>query len=660
MKLITEKGELALPADFQFDIEENNPFFSQEGTQSIPATLPMTADTARKLEFIQRPNNRNRAMRKMKCTLKAGIIHKYGTLVIDSSEGTSITGAIMLNESTLYSSIKDTSLKEIFADTVRTDYKTVTEWYYHLVKVYRGEISDDFALFPVATNKTDNGYNIINQPDPEKTTEAHLLYDSRQIYYKDGYATVPLGFGISPFLYLYKVIEIIFEHYGYTVTDNPFKTDALLSKIVLLNNCTDTIVKKKIDYSQLVPDCTVSEFIEFLQNKFHAAASVNAEAMTVSIKLFEDCLKMAPEVKLTQWAEKTFKTTYQERKALVLSGDAVDDYPPAAETFNKLVEKYSALSTIYETQNAVRKKYYFRPATMEYYDTTLTETWEDVKSLIGGSNFALKMAEGIEEEKIEFSDLFFRMITHSIGQNAEIMMPYIGEAIYNNTLFNGEKVESSEQKIMICYAAGQASTRDGYLNYYYGTASKYDNLGYEKFAYSLYTQDIYKRFWSGYAKLLLNQDASFTTKIRYPLPKIASMDITAPVSFQGMPVMITSRNIQLGENITYGDTAMMPLKLYEPTIEYTEGKFSTPVYVWQVCNDLEKVLNNFSFTSYEITGFVEPGEFASLTPPTEEEYLSGDRCHEIIKEYAFSYTKGSHAVEYGTIEVTWWVEAIWP
>ena len=34
MKLITEKGELALPADFQFDIEENNPFFSQEGAQS--------------------------------------------------------------------------------------------------------------------------------------------------------------------------------------------------------------------------------------------------------------------------------------------------------------------------------------------------------------------------------------------------------------------------------------------------------------------------------------------------------------------------------------------------------------------------------------------------------------------------------------------------
>lgn len=115
MKLITEKGELALPADFQFDIEENNPFFSQEGAQSIPATLPLTPDTARKLEFIQRPNGRNRTMRKIKCTLKCGIIHKHGTLVIDSTEGTSLTGSIMLNESELYSSIKDTTLKEIFS-----------------------------------------------------------------------------------------------------------------------------------------------------------------------------------------------------------------------------------------------------------------------------------------------------------------------------------------------------------------------------------------------------------------------------------------------------------------------------------------------------------------------------------------------------------------
>lgn len=659
MKLITDKGELALPVDFQFDIEENNPFFSQEGAQSIPATLPLTQDTARKLGFIQRPNIKSRALRKINCTLQADVIHKHGKLVIESIEGSSITGAIMLNESELYSSIKDTTLKEIFANHIRTDHYSVAQWYYYLLKVYKGDVTDDFTLFPVATNKTDKGYNIINCPDPEQRENHHLIYASRQIYYKDGYATVPEGFGISPFLWLYRVIEIIFQHYGYTVKDNKFRTDTLLSKIVLLNNCADAIVKKRLDYSHLVPDCTVSEFIEFLQNKFHAAVVVNPEAKSIDVKLFEDCISLSPSDDLTGYSEKSFKTTFIDRKALHLSGKSIDDYPAAAETYNDLVGKYSAFNLINETQAAYQKQYYFRKATMEYYDTTLTETWEDVKSLIGGSNFSLKAAEGVEEEKIEFSDTFFRMIIHSVGEKADILMPYIGEAIYNNTLFNGEKVDSEDQQILICYAAGAATSRTDYLPYFYGTAGKYDNLGNEKFAYSLYTQDIFARFWQKYAALLLNQTATYTATVRYPLPQIVRLDITTPKTFHGVPVMITSRNIQIGDKITYGETALLPLRLYEPVQQYEQAQLKAPNYEWVVYNDLEKVLSNFSFDTYEIRDFAEPAEYASLEPPTEEEYLSGDRCHEVIKEYAFTYTKGSNVIHPGTIDVTWWVQAIW-
>lgn len=659
MKLITEKGELALPADFQFDIEENNPFFSQEGAQSIPATLPLTPDTARKLEFIQRPNGRNRTMRKIKCTLKCGIIHKHGTLVIDSTEGTSLTGSIMLNESELYSSIKDTTLKEIFSSIVRTDFNSVPQWYYHLVKVYRQEITDDFAIFPVATNKTEQGYNIINQPDESKRDEAHLLYTSREIYYKDGYATVPEGFGISPFLYLYRAIEIIFSHYGYTVSENKFKTDSLLSKIVLLNNCADTIVKRRINYADLVPDCTVSDFIEFLLNKFHAAVSVNPETKKISVKLFEDCITKTAYQDITPYCEKTFKTSFSDRKALVLSGEAIDEYPAAAETYNKLLEKYFSFSTIYETQNVQQKKYYYRRATMEYYDTSLTQTWEDVKSLIGGSHFTLRTAEGLEEEKIEFPDMFFRMITTSIGAQADILMPFIGEAIYNNTLFNGEKVDGSSQEILICYAAGKAHERSGYLNYYYGTAGKYDNLGFDMFEYSLYTQDIFKRFWSRYAEILLNQNTSYTTKVRYPLPMIANMDITAPRIFNNTPVMITSRNIQMGERITYGDTSMLSLRLYEPILSYEEAQLKEPVYEWEVQNDLEKELTNYSFYEYEID-LQTPTFYNSLPAPTEEQYLSGDRYHEIVEDYSFKHRKKGKEWEWDTITITWWVKAIWP
>ena len=42
MKLITDKGELTLPANFSFEVEQNSAFFSEEGAASIAATIPAT------------------------------------------------------------------------------------------------------------------------------------------------------------------------------------------------------------------------------------------------------------------------------------------------------------------------------------------------------------------------------------------------------------------------------------------------------------------------------------------------------------------------------------------------------------------------------------------------------------------------------------------
>ena len=52
MRLITKNGELDLPEDFSFEIEKCSTFFSSDGEQSIPVTLPATP---RNLAALGRP-----------------------------------------------------------------------------------------------------------------------------------------------------------------------------------------------------------------------------------------------------------------------------------------------------------------------------------------------------------------------------------------------------------------------------------------------------------------------------------------------------------------------------------------------------------------------------------------------------------------------------
>ena len=72
---------------------------------------------------------------------------------------------------------------------------------------------------------------------------------------------------------------MIFSAYGFTLVENPFATDYQLSKMVVLNNVADTIVTGEIDYRNLMPDCTVNEFLAQglgTGNKLHARKAAQA------------------------------------------------------------------------------------------------------------------------------------------------------------------------------------------------------------------------------------------------------------------------------------------------------------------------------------------------------------------------------------------------
>lgn len=79
---------------------------------------------------------------------------------------------------------------------------------------------------------------------------------------------VPYGFGISPFIKVWKVLELVFGHFGFRVGNNPFKDHYQLKCLCVLNNTIDAIVKGELKYAQLLPAVTVAEFLQALYCRF--------------------------------------------------------------------------------------------------------------------------------------------------------------------------------------------------------------------------------------------------------------------------------------------------------------------------------------------------------------------------------------------------------
>ena len=106
MKLMTEKGELPLPEDFSFEIESNNPLFSDEGTASVPATIPPDDDAFDLLSRPERPGRSHRHVRIVPAMLQHGLFQRRCNMLIDTcshEEGMSVT--LAFSESEMYSRI---------------------------------------------------------------------------------------------------------------------------------------------------------------------------------------------------------------------------------------------------------------------------------------------------------------------------------------------------------------------------------------------------------------------------------------------------------------------------------------------------------------------------------------------------------------------------
>jgi len=562
MKLVTEKGELTLPSDFSFEIEQNSAFFSEDGAASIGATIPATPSDQAKLGFPNRIARKNVFVNAFPASIQKGVFQKKGVLVIANATEESITCSMALEDSEFYSQHKDKNLRDIFSQKVLTSQATPAAWSAWLNTVYTTPATyPAFRLVPVAVNyNEEDGYQVNNEPNKTTSGIYELQHAPRSVKEGDSLVSVPEGYGLAPFLTLQAFFSELFDLLGYTVGINCFASHQDLQNLILLHNTSDVVCNNRISYADLVPNKTVSEIIEWLQQKFHAQIAVHPESMTVDILLLDEILAGHSDLDITSEIVGSPAYTYDKSSRVVLSPDtSLDGAEAAADTLSSLIEKHHGYTEYDEAHfpHAYPGTLAFRLATGDFY-----EIKTDGKNRLGTNYFKYDRGNSDASEEFSPEDLMPPMVFVD-----GILMPYIGERKHRNTSYKNSK-QDTEQDIIIADYAGLSSTG----RYLYATTQKYDDSGAIRTGkHNLNAEEQYFIFWQRYGNILLNNKIAMEAEFNLPIEQIFKYEMYSLKQFNGQMLLPTYLKYEVGKRIKCLSAKFLLVKTFE------DGRQDEPV-----------------------------------------------------------------------------------
>lgn len=347
---IKTKGEaLDLPSGFSIEIEDSNPIFNDRGSQSIPATVPATRRNIRLLDAPHRldagidPNLPERTAEVME-----GAYIRRGTMnITEAGKAEGITFNVGFDNSTAYAKWSKKKLSELsdlptYKPDLSQQGSPIDLVLDELYRIYRAPDpqKDDFAVFPLAINNestgTDNAkkiywevLNLVGDHGLAQPNKVKRLLDGTVTE-----VSVPEGYMVSPFLRVWRVLELIFADMELNVVSNPFAQNLELSRLVALNNAADSVCRAEIKYSDLMPDSTVEDFLNALWVRFGLVYNIDNNTRTVRLELLKDIIARHGNRTLDQYAAGTPKITYEERQYIKLSANtSIEGAAPSHERF---------------------------------------------------------------------------------------------------------------------------------------------------------------------------------------------------------------------------------------------------------------------------------------------------------------------------------------
>lgn len=605
MRIFLPGGELDLPADFSFEIEKTSSIFSENGEQSIPVTLPATSNNLVLLGQPLHPARYARYPYKIdNVCLEAGIFSRNGELVISKYSHKGISASFIFSESVIYSKYKETTLKELFKDTVRTTYSTPWEWAEYMIKVYNNTVNDnDFTLFQVLCEKNEENFLILNEPDTSSSLSMpRLVFKARTINVRGNDEKVPEGYGITPFLYLRRFVTMLFDKMGYAIGSNAFE-NAFFDKIVLVNNNADSICDGTLHYSDLVPSCTVAEWLEWMEMKFGIYLSVRSDGRTVDLVTLDDIYSKASDMELTGlvYGEDTEVSVSESAHLVVKSATSIDGAAPAAETWSELVERYGACFRLNDTDfmkwdsvlpaTLRAKTLVYRLSAGEFYETASADDGSRTLKRLGTDYFARDGRSTDNQEERSAQDELPPMYDCVCGikDNGDIVTAlYIGNRLHSRTSVIGQSDDTNGQKIIIAADAGMSAISYGHaIRYRFGTIRGCDNQGnvLENIP-DMRPEAMYNKFFVRADEVKRNCTASVKLVPHLQQRSLITFDMLRTKLWKGANLLPKTMTYTVGSRYECSSCDFLLLQQYSNAIP-DKGQAVLPdlKYIWQYCTD---------------------------------------------------------------------------
>jgi len=367
MRIISKDNiDFILPTGFAAELTKYNVLLSTAGEQTQPITLPPDPVNMKLIGYSNRLDAYYKPLSDLEVLVSDGLFHRWCNMGIHSAnDEDGISCTLYFDSGSFYSLSEDKKLASLPWPVIKSPTyatQTLDQRVGYLVALIKSEFltptptqifnvtqvltTQDYnfvklrAGLPGATTVVQpnklvlNGYVFIDPdpavlPAPSTITTLNkyyirlytgevLLGETRQdIKEGDITTTLPLGYGMTPFLKVKYMLSVIFS--GYTVDTSAitavFPEFDLLESVV--NNVADAIVAGVLNFSQLVPDTTVKEFISTLEERYAGKFVINNVSKVVTFVRYSTVTD-APDMDITPYLCKKPKQGSADFSSLIV------------------------------------------------------------------------------------------------------------------------------------------------------------------------------------------------------------------------------------------------------------------------------------------------------------------------------------------------------
>lgn len=581
MEIITENGQyFDLPTDYYLELELINPLLDDVGSQTAPGTLPYTPHNLQLLDFPDRMDRSRKYTIKRNITLRQETFIKKATqAVLKANRYDKIVSTFYFDEAVFYEKIKGIKLSElnfkVDPSFPKQDTPSVQGCMNFIFQVMAQNRTSDFHVFPVMTKleQYPNFLDLFDKPDilnltvHSENVNLQRLRDwsTRRDIVDNAEITYPAGYGVTFFLKVSYVLESIARELGYSIGTNIFKTHPELQHLVIVNNVADTIVRGYVDYRQLVPSMTASDFIAVLKTKFGAFIIVEEEKKLLHIELYENILTSSADMDLSEFLTEYPRIEWTEPKQVKLSaGTTLPFSATKTELYEDFVKTYGVPEKFqFLFGTVIPNKTYFESSTSSiimYVPDKDAPGWQTNKLVrLSSSNFAYytKDTLALEDHTSEDEQLAEVFLLELLDKNPATdrndmegyLLPIVNSRRnLNTTLFINNEAQNSketEMPLMFCFRV-PAIAADGKRRKTVGTPYSRSFEEAEWSNLSLTSQSLFNNFWKTYDTCLRSSFHTVRCAMNIPFVKLQQMKLHTPKLLFNQPVIIERIKCKIG------------------------------------------------------------------------------------------------------------------